>query len=123
MKAVADATALQMNMTTQLRPYGEVRAASSFSFLDGASLPEDLIQGACTRGLPAMALIDTNGVYGAPRFYSAAKKNGVRALIGAELVMGDFAREGLRLAAQSNGRNARVTVLVENHTGYKTSAS
>src|ERR1051325_4871967 len=103
------------------RSYAEPRAASSFSFLDGSTLPEDLIHGACMRDLPAMALIDTNGVYGAPRFYSAAKKNGVRALVGAELVLSDV-REGLRLAtsttrrdaARENGRNARVTVLVEN---------
>ena len=70
-------------------PYAELRAASAFSFLDGASLPEDLIARAAELGLPAMALIDTNGVYGAPRFYSAAKKAGVRALVGAELKM-DF---------------------------------
>jgi error-prone DNA polymerase len=86
------------------RPYAEMRAASSFSFLDSASLPEDLIHAAAQQDLPAMALVDTNGVYGAPRFYTAARKAGVRALVGSELVLGD---------------SARLTVLVENHTGYK----
>jgi len=85
------------------RPYAELRAASAFSFLDSAALPEDLIAFAAQRDLPAMALVDTNGVYGAPRFFTAAKKIGVRALVGAELVMD----------------NGRLTVLVENRTGYK----
>src|SRR6476646_819211 len=69
------------------RPYAEMRASSAFSFLDGASLPEDLVGTAAERGVPAMALIDRNGVYGAPRFYTAAKKAGVRALVGTELVL------------------------------------
>ncbi|HET8796595.1 MAG TPA: PHP domain-containing protein, partial [Thermoanaerobaculia bacterium] len=88
----------------QMRPYAELRAASAFSFLDGASLPEDLVHHAAEQGLPAMALIDRNGVYGAPRFFSAAKKNGLRALVGAELVMMD---------------GDRLSLLVENRTGYK----
>ncbi len=90
--------------STVTRPYAELRAASAFSFLDGASLPEDLIYQAAQADLPAMALVDTNGVYGAPRFYSAAKKVGVRALVGSELVLED---------------SSRLTVLVENRTGYK----
>ena len=88
---------------TRGRPYAELRASSAFSFLDGASLPEDLVHTAAERDLPAMALIDTNGVYGAPRFFSAAKKAGVKAIVGAELVMDD----------------GRLSLLVENRTGYK----
>src|SRR5262249_16629463 len=60
------------------RLYAELRAASAFSFLDGASLPEDLIYTAAEIGVPAMAIIDRNGVYGAPRFFGAAKKTGVK---------------------------------------------
>src|SRR5437870_4587557 len=71
------------------RPYAELRAASAFSFLDSASLPEDLIYWAAQKDVPAMALIDTNGVYGAPRFYSAAKKANIKALVGAELILDD----------------------------------
>ena len=69
------------------RPYAELRAASAFSFLAGSSLPEDLVAHAMEQGLPAMALIDINGVYGAPRFYGAAKKEGLKALVGAEIVL------------------------------------
>ncbi|MGZ5447638.1 MAG: error-prone DNA polymerase [Thermoanaerobaculia bacterium] len=86
------------------RPYAELRASSAFSFLDGASLPEDLMHVAAERDLPAMALLDKNGIYGAPRFFSAAKKVGVRALMGAEVVLDDA---------------ATISLLVENRTGYK----
>ena len=89
---------------TPRRPYAELRAASSFSFLEGATLPEDLIATAAERDVPAMAIIDRNGVYGAPRFYGAAKKAGVRALVGSELVMDE---------------QRRITLLVESRTGYK----
>ncbi len=65
--------------------YIELNARSAFSFLEGASLPEDLIAAAGNFGMPAMALIDRDGVYGAPRFHMAAKKAGIRAHIGAEI--------------------------------------
>jgi error-prone DNA polymerase len=65
--------------------YIELHARSAFSFLEGSSLPEDLA-GICARlDMPAMALLDTDGVYGAPRFHLAAKKIGIKAHIGAEV--------------------------------------
>src|SRR5450755_4773756 len=69
------------------RPYAELRVASAFSFLNGSSLPEDLVDRAAALDLPAVALIDTNGVSGAPRFWKAAKAAGVKALVGAEVVL------------------------------------
>ena len=98
------------------RPYAELRASSAFSFLDGASLPEDLIDHGIQNDLPAMAIIDRNGLYGAPRFYMAAKKNGVRAILGAELAL-DAKQEGLREAKPTKPET--LTLLVENRTGYK----
>ena len=106
------------------RPYAELRAASAFSFLDSASLPEDLVYWAAQLDLPAMALVDTNGFYGAPRFYGAARKAGIRALVGAELVLEGF--RGLEVS-RSRGEDPpetsqprdRATLLVENRTGYK----
>ncbi|HSM13171.1 MAG TPA: error-prone DNA polymerase, partial [Thermoanaerobaculia bacterium] len=68
-------------------PWAELRSSSAFSFLDGASLPEDLVARAAELGLPAVALVDRNGVYGAPRFWKAAKGAGVRALVGAEVTL------------------------------------
>ncbi len=65
--------------------YVELHARSAFSFLEGSSLPEELI-GVCSHfHMPAMALLDTDGVYGAPRFHLAANKIGLRAHIGAEV--------------------------------------
>ncbi len=69
------------------RPYAELRVASAFSFLDGSSLPEDLVEQAAKLGLPAMALVDANGVYGAPRFYKAARSAGLKALVGSEVTL------------------------------------
>jgi error-prone DNA polymerase len=65
--------------------YVELHAHSGFSFLEGASVPEELA-GACAQfGLPGMALVDRNGVYGSPRFHMAAKKVEVRAHVGSEI--------------------------------------
>jgi error-prone DNA polymerase len=63
----------------------ELHSRSAFSFLEGASLPEDLIATCAHLNMPAMALLDRDGVYGAPRFYMAAKKAGVKAHLGAEV--------------------------------------
>ena len=65
--------------------YLELHARSAFSFLEGAAVPEELA-GACARfNMPAMAIVDRNGVYGAPRFHMAMKKAGLRAHIGSEI--------------------------------------
>ena len=65
--------------------YTELHARSAFSFLEGASVPEELASVCAERGMPAMAVLDRDGVYGAPRFYLAAEKNSIRAHIGAEV--------------------------------------
>jgi error-prone DNA polymerase len=84
--------------------YVELRCQSAFSFLRGASLPEDLVEEAARLGYSALGLGDRDGVYGAPRFFRAAKDAGIRPLVGAEVVL--ESGEGLYL-------------LVENRTGYK----
>ena len=99
------------------RPYAELRAASAFSFLDGASLPEDLVEEACRRGLPAVALVDTNGVYGAPRFYKAAREAGLKALVGAEVTLDKPG--GGRREARGGPKPPRLSLLVENRAGYR----
>src|SRR5271168_4936462 len=65
--------------------YVELHSRSAFSFLEGASLPETLIATCANLNMPAMALLDRDGVYGSPRFHMAAKKIGLKAHIGAEL--------------------------------------
>src|SRR5437763_1284440 len=69
--------------------YVELHACSAFSFLRGASLPEQLAEVAAELELPAMGLLDRNGVYGAQRFSVAARENKVRPITGAELSMQD----------------------------------
>src|ERR1700719_3284719 len=65
--------------------YIELHARSAFSFLEGASLPESLVTACANLKMPAMALLDRDGVYGSPRFHMAAKKAGIKAHLGAEV--------------------------------------
>jgi error-prone DNA polymerase len=65
--------------------YIELHARSAFSFLEGSSLPEDLVAACARLNMPAMAVLDTDGVYGAPRLHMAAKKIKIKAHIGAEV--------------------------------------
>ena len=61
--------------------FPELHASSAFSFLDGASLPEALVARAAELGYSSIALLDRDGVYGAPRFYLAAKRAGLKAIV------------------------------------------
>ncbi len=70
--------------------YTELHARSAFSFLEGASLPEELVAVCAHLGMPAMALLDTDGIYGAPRFHLAAQKAKIKAHIGAEVTCNPF---------------------------------
>src|ERR1700749_4989486 len=103
-------------------PYIELHAASAFSFLEGASLPEDLVQRAVELNMPAMALLDRNGVYGSARFHTLAKKNGLRAHVGAEIAVSDL---GQRLAPPAwlphrhGVEPARLPLLCTSRTGYQ----
>jgi error-prone DNA polymerase len=84
--------------------YIELHAASAFSFLRASSLPEDLVGRAAELGYPALALLDRDGVSGAPRFFKAARAAGIRPLVGAELTL----RGG-----------GCLPVLVESRPGYR----
>ena len=85
-------------------PYVELHACSAFSFLRGGSFPEHLAVTASELQMPAIALLDRDGVYGAQRFSVAARENGVRPIVGCELTMED---------------GSVLPVLVETRTGYK----
>jgi error-prone DNA polymerase len=84
--------------------YVELHACSAFSFLRGGSFPEQLAETAADLEMPAMALLDRNGVYGAQRFSVAAREHNVGPIIGCELSMDD---------------GSVLPVLVESRTGYK----
>src|SRR5215831_12139789 len=83
-----NATPITGSWKGSLTEYVELHTASAFSFLRGASLPETLVERAAALGYPALALLDADGVYGAPRFHKAAKQAGIKAIIGAELTIG-----------------------------------
>ncbi len=84
--------------------YTELHARSAFSFLEGASLPEELAAVCAEYGMQSMALLDRDGVYGAPRFYLAADKSQIRAHIGAEV---------------TSAASWRYPLLVESREGYQ----
>src|SRR5690349_6594211 len=104
-------------------PYAELRCASAFSFLDGSSLPEDLVARAAELALPAVALVDRNSVAGAPRFYKAAKAAGLRALVGAEVTIAEPSSEKGRSPKREKPGppppETRLTLLVESRAGYR----
>src|SRR5881397_914922 len=83
--------------------YAELHAHSAYSFLDGASQPEELAARAAELGYSALALTDHDGVYGSLEFAHAAKRFGVRPITGAEVTLQN---------------EAHVTLLVETPQGY-----
>jgi error-prone DNA polymerase len=85
--------------------YVELHARSAFSFLRGASQPEDLAREAARLALPALALLDRDGVYGAARLYSSAREHGLRARVGAELTMDDGSIVPLLAATRTGYQN------------------
>src|SRR5213592_3469493 len=85
-------------------PYVELHACSAFSFLRGGSFPDQIAETAAELEMPAMALLDHNGVYGAQRFSVTAREHNVRPIVGCELSIDD---------------GSVLPVLVENRTGYK----
>jgi error-prone DNA polymerase len=102
--------------------YVELHARSAFSFLQGASTPEELIATCAELKMPSMALLDQDGLYGAARFHLAGKKLDVKAHIGAEIAV-------QRLTSQvqnpiphkqtSDSRVMSIPLLVRNRTGYQ----
>ena len=102
--------------------YVELHSRSAFSFLEGASLPELLMERCAQLDLPALALLDRNGLYGAPRFHMAAQRAGTVAHIGAEIAVRD-AGERLRppqwLPHQLPSEPVRLALLCESQLGYQ----
>jgi len=70
-------------------PYAELHCHSCFSFLDGVSSPEELVEEAARLGLSGLALTDHNGLYGAVRFARAAREHGIPTVFGAELTVSE----------------------------------
>lgn len=76
-------------------PYAELHAHSAYSFLDGASTPEELVEEAVRLDLRAIALTDHDGLYGVVRFAEAAKELDMATVFGAELSLSNTPRTEL----------------------------
>ncbi|HLI77401.1 MAG TPA: DNA polymerase III subunit alpha, partial [Acidobacteriaceae bacterium] len=101
--------------------YIELHAASAFSFLEAASSPEALAKAAFDAEMPAIALLDRNGLYGAPRFHIHAKENKLRAHVGAEIAvagLGPRQTPPVWLPHQHQPEPARLPLLCASQTGY-----
>jgi len=96
--------------------YAELHCHSAFSFLDGASLPEDLAATAHELGYRALALTDHNGLYGSMTFAQAAKPLDLQAITGAEVTLADGAHLTL-LAETPQGYANLCRLLTETHLG------
>jgi error-prone DNA polymerase len=83
--------------------YVELHCHSTFSLLDGASSPEALVDRAAALGYPALAITDHNGLYGAVRFWQAARERDIQPIIGAEVALADV---------------GHLTLLAETQRGY-----
>src|SRR5580698_6400206 len=111
--------------------YIELHSRSAFSFLEGASLPETLIAACANLNMPAMALLDRDGVYGSPRFHMAAKKAKIKAHIGAEVTCKYFSpqrhRDTEKIRNQKSDSSVplclrgefRLPLLVSSRLGYQ----
>jgi error-prone DNA polymerase len=97
--------------------YAELHAHSAFSFLDGASLPEELATTAAELGYGALALTDHNGLCGSMEFAQAAKGLGVKAIHGAEVDLADGRHLTLLVDTQEGWRNlCRILTRAHAHT-------
>jgi error-prone DNA polymerase len=95
-------------------PYAELHCHSNFSFLDGASHPEELVEEAARLGLEALALTDHDGMYGAVGFAAAASELGLATVFGAELTLGLTRPQ----AGVADPEGSHLVVLARDPTGY-----
>ena len=95
---------LRLSPTMPPLNYVELHARSAFSFHRGASAPEELVRITAQLNLPALAILDRNGVYSAPRAHHESLEQGIRSIVGAEITLED---------------HSVLPLLVETRTGYQ----
>ena len=99
--------------------YAELHAHSAFSFLDGASQPEELAVEAARLGLSALALTDHDGLYGVVRFAQAARAVGLTTVFGAELHLPDPGGSLDAPTGLPDPRSTHLVVLARGSEGYR----
>src|SRR5438874_2085339 len=92
--------------------YIELHARSAFSFLEGAALPEQLAERCTEVQMPAIGLLDRDGVYGSARMHLAARDAEIKADVGAEVTLANSLLKGV-------ARDVRYPLLVETQAGYQ----
>jgi error-prone DNA polymerase len=103
--------------------YSEFHARSAFNFLRGASNPEELAETAAELSLPAFAVHDRDGVYGAPRFHGRAREVGLKPIIGCELTMDDGCVLPVIVVSRTGYRNLCRLLTIGKLRGTKTASS
>lgn len=107
-----------------MTPFAELAAKTNYSFLEGASFPEEMVRKAHELGYEAIAITDRHGVYGAPRAHVLAKQLGVHLIVGAEIPWPesseDDARSALLLAKTREGYGNLCEILTEVHKDHET---
>src|SRR5437899_12951740 len=99
------------------RNYVELHCHSNYSFLEGASHPEELVARARDLEMPALAITDRNGFYGAVKFFGAAQRAGIQPLIGTELTIHDGTRPP-KDRVDYDRWGDRLRLLVDDKLGY-----
>ncbi|MDR2991802.1 MAG: PHP domain-containing protein, partial [Burkholderiaceae bacterium] len=97
-----------------------LRLHSEFSVVDGANRIDEVVAAAAADGQPALALTDLNNLFGAVKFYKAARGAGVKPVLGAEVALEapDDAAVSVSPAAPDKDAGNRVLLLAQNHQGY-----
>ncbi len=106
--------------------YAELRCKSSFSFLSGASHPEELVDRAAELGLSGLAIVDRDGLYGVVRAHAQAKRRGFPLVVGAEVTCEDLAPGGgslVLLAADRDGYANLCRLITEAHRSGEAEAA
>jgi DNA polymerase-3 subunit alpha len=104
------AQAAGRGVSTMQRMFVHLRLHTEFSVVDGTNRVDEIVKAAASDGQPALAITDLNNLFGAIKFYKEARSNGVKAIIGAELMVDGLAKEA--------GQLSRMVVLVQSRQGY-----
>ncbi len=100
-------------------PYAELHVHSAFSFLDGASTPEELVEEAARLGLRAIAITDHDGLYGVVRFAEAARELQMPTVFGAELSLGEMSSRNIARTQEPDPPGPHLLVLARGPEGYR----
>ncbi len=118
-RRVGQSRSFEADIPSNQNMYVEFHSRSAFSFLEGASSPETLIETCANFNMPAMALLDRDGVYGSPRFYMAARKAMLKAHIGAEVTCEPFSPRSHVIPDRTVQKSGNLAVPARLHAEFR----